>query len=142
MINFCKHCQCLQEKTCPYCKKNRAIWKKEMGLSWGHYLYLRNTWKKLQRFKMISTGNIHVDQQLIEMFGKWRKDAMHCIVMDLIIGPMIKKKQRKFNLGRYQVKELLQLKNEMDGRNLSCSWIGNMFIVNVIGEQKCMTQSQ
>ena len=37
-----------------------------------HNLYLRTTWVKLQRFKLLTTGDFQVDEQLHLMWGYWR----------------------------------------------------------------------
>lgn len=72
LYEFCKICHGIQKVKCLFCGLTITHYRKISEVQVNHYLYLRGTWLKLKRFKMLTTGVFSLDEQLHRMWGYWR----------------------------------------------------------------------
>lgn len=73
---FCKICHGITKHKCWFCDMSITDYKKidpPHGESQVKYhQYLRETWVKCRRYKMLTTGVFSLDEQLHQMWGAWR----------------------------------------------------------------------
>ncbi len=68
-ITFCSVCRGLHDK-CMICRHPQDIKNLFPDLV-AHCRYVRKTWEKLKKFRMLSTGCDAVDRECRRMFGPW-----------------------------------------------------------------------
>ncbi len=120
--DFCKVCHGVATLRCPFCKMTVADYrltcdvcgilrKEHEGVGHpfnnlrhdaqvAHTLYLQRLWKKLQRYKMLTTGIFTLDEQLHGLWGLWRaSNASESYARDVMRGKSFPEYLRKCDLG-------------------------------------------
>lgn len=73
--DICKLCHGINHTLkCMFCKMSITDYRKmgpKIEAQVHHNQYLKRTWDKLKRFKMITSGLFSLDEQLIGMWGVW-----------------------------------------------------------------------
>ncbi len=73
---FCKVCHGITKDRCLFCGCTITDYRKLNESQVNHNLYLRGTWDKLKRLKMLTTGIFTLDKQLVDMWGWWKPLTM------------------------------------------------------------------
>ncbi len=68
-VQFCRVCRGLHDK-CMICRHPQDIKNLFPDLV-AHSRYVRKTWEKLKKFRMLTTGCDTVDRECYRMFGPW-----------------------------------------------------------------------
>ena len=95
-IKFCKVCRGMNPGSCIICKNTQTVMKATFPELVEHSIYIRDTWLKLRKFNMETSGCKEVDKEALRMFGPWLPRPE---IKPLLIPKKNKKKKKRLLRG-------------------------------------------